>query len=80
MIIIKMRIVIEEGVEPTLECLGDEYHDEDLLHMTITIACTTQGKTNTIFFSTEEEELVTNTTQMNTHGSDNDQQILGTNA
>ncbi len=43
---------MERGAKPTLECLGDVDHDEDLLHMAITIACTTQGKPNIRFFST----------------------------
>jgi hypothetical protein len=38
--ITKRKIVMEGGAEPTLECLGNKDHDEDLLH-TITIACTT---------------------------------------
>jgi len=80
MMIIRRRIVMEGGVEPTLECSGNVDHDEDFLHMTITIACTTQGKTNINFFSILEDELVTNTTQTNIHGSDNDQQILDINA
>ncbi len=71
---------MEGGVEPTFECLGDVDHDKDFLHMTITIACTTQGKTNIFFKKILEDELVTNTTQTNIHGSDNDQQILDINA
>ncbi len=33
---------MEGGVGLTFECLGNEDHDEDLLH-TITIACTTKA-------------------------------------
>jgi hypothetical protein len=51
MMIIRRRIVMERGDEPTFECSNDEDHDEDHLHMTITIACTTQGKTNIKFFN-----------------------------
>jgi len=61
MTITKRWTMMERGVGPTFECLGDENHDEDLLH-TITIACTTQGITNIIFFSIEENKFVTNTT------------------
>ncbi len=56
------KIVMEIRVKPTFECSGDKGHDEDLLH-TITIACTTQGITNIIYFLIEEDEFVTNTTK-----------------
>jgi hypothetical protein len=44
MMITMKKIVMEGRTEPTLECSSDEGHDENLLHMTITIACTTHGK------------------------------------
>jgi hypothetical protein len=50
---------MEGRAEPTFECSCNKDHDKDLLH-TITITCTTQGKTNIRFFSIEEE-FVTNT-------------------
>jgi hypothetical protein len=42
MTITKRRTMMEGGVGPTFECLGNEDHDEDLLH-TIAIACTTKA-------------------------------------
>jgi hypothetical protein len=45
MTIIKRRPTMEGKIEPTFECSCNKDHDEDLLH-TITITCTTQGKTN----------------------------------
>jgi len=51
---------MERGVKPPFECLSNENHDEYLLH-TITIACTTQGGNNIIFFSIKKDELVINT-------------------
>jgi len=60
MMITHRRLVMEGGAEPTFECSNDKDHDEDLLH-TITIAYTTQGRTNIRFFSIKEDELVTKT-------------------
>jgi hypothetical protein len=64
MMITRRRPTMEGRAEPTFECSCscDKDHDEDLLH-TITIACTTRGKTNINFFSIEEDELVTNNTK-----------------
>lgn len=45
MTITKWKTTMKRRTEPTFECLGNEDHDEDLLH-TITITCTTQSKTN----------------------------------
>jgi hypothetical protein len=60
MMITRKKIVMERGVEPTLECLSNEDRDENLLH-TIIIACTTQGENNIRFFSIKKDELVINT-------------------
>ncbi len=49
MTITKRRTMMEGGVGPTFECLGDKDHDEDLMH-TIAIAFTIEGITNIIFF------------------------------
>jgi hypothetical protein len=51
---------MERGAKPTLECLSNKDHDENLLH-TITIACTTQGGNNIRFFSIKKDELIINT-------------------
>ncbi len=51
---------MEVGARPTLEFSCNEDHDEDFLH-TITIICTTRGKTNIQFYSTKEDKLITNT-------------------
>jgi hypothetical protein len=38
MMITKRRTLMEGGVEPTLECLGNKDHDENLLHTIILLA------------------------------------------
>jgi len=74
---------MKRGTKPTIECLSNEDHDEDLLH-TITITCMTQGGNNIRFFSIKKDKLVINTTedwtQMSTHGSDDDQHVYGINS
>jgi hypothetical protein len=60
MTLMKRRIAMEVGARPTLEFSCNEDHDEDFLH-TITIICTTRGKTNIQFYSTKEDKLITNT-------------------
>jgi hypothetical protein len=53
---------MKRGTKPTIECLSNEDHDEDLLH-TITITCMTQGGNNIRFFSIKKDKLVINTTE-----------------
>ncbi len=38
MMITKRKILMEGGVKPTLECLGNKDHDENLLHTIILLA------------------------------------------
>jgi hypothetical protein len=58
--ITRRKTIMERGAEPTLKCLSNKDHDEDLLH-TITITCTTQGGNNIRFFSIKKDELIINT-------------------
>ncbi len=49
MMITKRRTLMEGGIEPTLECLGDKNHDENLLH-TITLLAQHMAKSIIDFF------------------------------
>jgi len=62
MTITRRKTTMKRGTKPTIECLSNEDHDEDLLH-TITITCMTQGGNNIRFFSIKKDKLVINTTE-----------------